>query len=339
MKDEDEVVNPENMIIDSPLPISAMKTEIILKQMRYSVGKIILNNETGTCFFVNIFYENQKASVLMTAYHVINEKNINNFKYITLNDDQITLEININKDTKIYYGKDFDITIIEIQHKEIGENKDKIKFLELDDIFKPSLENIYKNNSIYIPQYIKGNEVVVSFGLLKGIKDGNIRHKCCTEKGSSGSPILNILNNKVIGLHKGGGHNINLGSYLNKPIREYFSNFKKENEINLSITIYDKKHLFKPTYFLGEKDDSLKNKGNILEELNDTNTEIYINEKKYSFQKYFSPEKEGEYNIKIKFANLVENCSYMFYRCQDIRIIDMSNFNSEKIKNVVGMFE
>lgn len=64
----------------------------------------------------------------MTAYHIINEKNINNFKYITLNDEQITLEININKDTKIYYGQNFDITIIEVKDKEIGINKDKIKF-------------------------------------------------------------------------------------------------------------------------------------------------------------------------------------------------------------------
>ena len=84
----------------------------------------------------------------MTAYHIINEKNINNFKYITLNDEQITLEININKDTKIYYGQNFDITIIEVKDKEIGINKDKIKFKN-DKIFNPFLENIYKKK-VYI---------------------------------------------------------------------------------------------------------------------------------------------------------------------------------------------
>ena len=88
-------------------------------------------------------------------------------------------------------------------------------------------------------------------------------------------------------MHKGGGHYFNLGSYLNKPIIEYFSEFKKENEINLSITV-DECHLNQQIYFFGEADDSLKkNKVNILKELNDTNTEIYINEKKYIFKNIF----------------------------------------------------
>ena len=31
----------------------------------------------------------------------------------------------------------------------------------------------------------------------------NIIHTCSTDDGSSGSPILNLKNNKVVGIHKG----------------------------------------------------------------------------------------------------------------------------------------
>lgn len=44
------------MILDSPLPISKIKIEIKLEQMKNSMGKININNEAGTCFFANIFY-------------------------------------------------------------------------------------------------------------------------------------------------------------------------------------------------------------------------------------------------------------------------------------------
>ena len=42
-------------------------------------------------------------------------------------------------------------------------------------------------------------------GIIKNINEDNytIEHLCSTERGSSGSPILNLLNYKVIGIHKG----------------------------------------------------------------------------------------------------------------------------------------
>ena len=64
---------------------------------------------------------------------------------------------------------------------------------------------IYRNNSIYILQYPGGKRLGVSYGILKEIyedKKYNFKHLCCTEEGSSGSPIINIINNKLIGIHK-----------------------------------------------------------------------------------------------------------------------------------------
>ena len=55
-----------------------------------------------------------------------------------------------------------------------------------------------------------------------------------------------------------------------------------------------------------------------LKELNESNTELYINNKKYKYEKYFIPEKEGDYNILLKFNILMTDCSFMFYNCGNI---------------------
>ena len=51
-------------------------------------------------------------------------------------------------------------------------------------------------------------------------KEYNFNHKFSTKDGSSVSPILNI-NNKIIGIHKGGTTKYNVGTFLNYPIEEF----------------------------------------------------------------------------------------------------------------------
>ena len=49
-------------------------------------------------------------------------------------------------------------------------------------------------------------------------------------EGSSGSPIINLENNKVIGIHRGRyqkNYNFNIGTFLKIPINEYFWKIKK----------------------------------------------------------------------------------------------------------------
>ena len=52
---------------------------------------------------------------------------------------------------------------------------------------------------------------------------------------------------------------------------------------------------------------------NILTELNDSNTKLFINNKECKFDKYFEPQKEGIYKIKIIFNFYMTNCNFMFY--------------------------
>ena len=104
-----------------------------------------------------------------------------------------------------------------------------INFIELAiDKFKQN-SNIY-NQNIYILQYPKYGEeqkCAVSYGILREIENNyDLIHICSTDIGSSGSPILNISNNKIIGIHKASSknYNYNLGTYLKEPINEYLNN-------------------------------------------------------------------------------------------------------------------
>ena len=93
-----------------------------------------------------------------------------------------------------------------------------------DDI--DNLNNIYQNKSIYLLNYLQGKDAFVSCGLLTNIKENKIYHKCETDTGSSGSPILLLNNNKVIGVHNdtlNSPYNYNLGTSLIKPIIEFQS--------------------------------------------------------------------------------------------------------------------
>lgn len=97
--------------------------------------------------------------------------------------------------------------------------------MELDEnIFNEASESFYDSKSIYILQYPNGNNSSVSFGFINNIKDCNIYHLCSTETGSSGSPIINLFNNKVIGIHKEGSKifEFNKGTILKKPVKEFY---------------------------------------------------------------------------------------------------------------------
>ena len=231
--------NKELLLEKYPIPITIEETYKIIEQMEKYICKIYKNKGgKGTGFFANIPFENIKIPVLITNHHIINKEYINKNKTIniTINDDKNNIIIKIGNNRRIYSSEKYDTTIIEIFPKE-----DKINyFLEFEDnIFKEGSKNFYENQSIYVIQYPKSIKAAVSYGILKEIRDHDILHCCSTEKGSSGSPILSILNKKVIGIHKEGiNHfNFNKGTFLKFPINEFINNIKNNNNsiINLNI--------------------------------------------------------------------------------------------------------
>ena len=64
------------------------------------------------------------------------------------------------------------------------------------------IKHIKMSQYIYILNYAGGKVIVVSYGIIKDVEENDIRHLCCTDRGSSGYPLINLKNNKVIGIHK-----------------------------------------------------------------------------------------------------------------------------------------
>ena len=218
-----------------PKPVPIERTKIILNQMQKKVCKIYKSiSEKGTGFFCNIRYNNRIMHTMITNYHIIDKNYIKNNKEIkiTINDDKISINIQLNNKI-IYTNETYDITIIEIKKENINE------FLEIDDnLFDEDSEKFY--HSIYIINYPKASIaelgiVGVSYGSINDIDDYNIYHFCCTDKGSSGSPILNLLNNKIIGIHKSGTNfKLNKGTFLKGPIKDFIDKYLKNNKDNIN---------------------------------------------------------------------------------------------------------
>ena len=90
------------------------------------------------------------------------------------------------------------------------------------------------------------------------------------------------------------------------------------NEIKMKIKI-NKEDINKEIYLIynKEKENSQPHNITLMYYLDESNTELYINDKKEKYKKYFIPEKEGIYLIKLKFNICIKDCSYFFYGCKN----------------------
>jgi len=240
------------MIKDYPEPVGIKQTQIILDQMIHCIGKLKINSTNGTCFFCKVPFGKFDIKVLMTNYHVLKEKDYNwsTELNILLNDDKEAKVIKLEEDRRTYFNEKYDIALIELL-----ETDNINHYLELDDnLFKEEINAFYKNISLYIPQYPYGKTAVVSYGLSIGnIDNFEIKYKCSTEHGSSGSPILNLVNNKVIGIHKKGSlFDYNMGTLLKFPLNDFFDLINKEKDKQyIDTNIFPGKDIYRYPY--GEK--------------------------------------------------------------------------------------
>ena len=182
----------EKFIEKSTSPIYVNGVKLILNQMTKCICKIYAKDGSkSTGFFCKIPYPDKShlLPILVTTYHSLDYlKNDDSFQ-ISINDEYEFRNIKINNMRKIYMDKKIDTIFIEILPE------DKINdFLEIDDIIfkEEELKYIYKNNSVYVLQYIK-DELAVSSGLLKGIHESELIHYCNTYHGSAGMKLFKIL--------------------------------------------------------------------------------------------------------------------------------------------------
>ena len=213
-------------------PVSIEKTKKILWQMEKTICKILsYDGIKATGFFCKIPYKKRLLPVLITNNHVIDNGYFYKSKKIlfSVNDDKMIYELQFDYYRKIYSSSKYDVTIIEIKKED---NLD-IDYVEVDEeIFSNNddINYIYTLKSIYALGYPKG-KLMVSYGVIKNIgdiDDFKLIHLCKTDEGGSGSPLLNINNGKVIGIHTMlKSHRFYYGTFLNYPINEF------NNDINL----------------------------------------------------------------------------------------------------------
>ena len=125
----------------------------------------------------------------------------------------------------------------------------------------------------------------------------------------------------------------NIATLLKYPLNEIKN--MKSNEIEIEVEVKEE-DIGKEIYFLS-KIIGFNNIG-VNEEIDESNTEIYINNKKAEFKKYFIPNKEGIYLIKLKLNFDFKNCYCMFEGCENIKAIDLSSFKTKNVTNMSYIF-
>ena len=209
-------------------PVNIEGTKTILGQMNNCICKINNNQIIGTGFFCKIPYiNNTKINVLITSYQIINEFYLNQYNFINLligDYNQLKI-INLEPTRNIYFNKEYNTTIIELKEYDNINN-----YLELDDnlfVNNNTIQSLFENESIYILNYYNGGKAIVSYGILNKLNGSNIAHGCAFDPISNGAPILNLTNNKVIGISlESMIINNNRGIILKYPIEDYINKYK-----------------------------------------------------------------------------------------------------------------
>ena len=231
------------------------------------------------------------------------------------------------------------------------DNLDFNNFLEIDEnIFKLNQYDDFKKQSIYLLFY-HGEASKNSMGKIKYIdkKDNyNIYHTCITFQGSSGCPIINLDNNRVIGIHKGSHKvkDLNLGTIIKQPIKQFYEENQnnknnnyiisvieiKEEDINKDIRIINSFEQSKLKVF-GEQHVESNNEKEIKD-----NCQIKINNELIPFNYYHKFNTKGKFIIEYYFKNNMNNISFLFFNCSSLIYIDLSNFNTQNMTNISFMF-
>ena len=242
-------------------------------------------------FFIHVNNGETIYQVLMTNMNVLEHIHNKTIDILIDNEPKMVELGNIK-----YADKENNICLVEI----LQNKNDNIQYIEIGDNFKSELDTNYFKESIYIIQY-NNKDISVSYGIINEIFNQEIRYSSNIDVNSKISIIFNLNNNKIIGISGNKSKYNYKGLLINYIIKKCFS----ENKIIITFDVYEY-DIGKKLYFLNE---------GIFKELNKYNTELYINDKKEKFEKYFKPDKIGKYLIKLKFNTYLKYCSYMFARC------------------------
>ena len=215
-------------------------------QKQNEVCKMDLDNKIkGSGFFCKLPFpdNNNLLPVLISCYQTINESILKKDKISISTYNKKNIEINLDNRIK-YFNKEYDIAIIEIKDKDGIDN-----YFDVDKkILEKNIDN-YIGESIYLLYYPDGKDMQISYGIIKeNNKDNNFNfnHLCCAGSGSLGGPIINLLNNKVIGMHISENkkeENFNIGLFLKYAIFEFINKYKNNNNY-MKLNEFNNKYNF-----------------------------------------------------------------------------------------------
>ena len=261
--------------------------EKINEQMKKSSCKIENEKGNGSGFFCLIPFPDKanRLPVLMTNNHVLPKEDIMKDKIINICMNNHKFSIYIDESRKTYTNEKYDITIIEIN---IKDKLDINTFLEIDDsIYKENPYEYLKARSIYLIHYPKSsNNPEFAVGKIKylTLDTKTIEHTCTSEFGSSGSPILDLKTNKILGIHKGAESNkkMNVGTFIKEPIEIFYEEYKNKLsgiENKNKIEENEIKKIDNNVNNYGNNNKNNNNNNNILINKNDNLNENIINNK------------------------------------------------------------
>ena len=69
------------------------------------------------------------------------------------------------------------------------------------------------------------------------------------------------------------------------------------------------------------------------------NCKIKLNNKYIDFNYFYNFKEKGKYIIKYIFTNIITRTNYMFYGCESLTNLDLSNFNTQNVENMSHMFD
>ena len=214
-------------------------------------------------------------------------------------------------------------------------------FLEINyNMSQDNSANIYKNNLIYLLNYVKENDKIDLYhGIINKINPRNskIDYYSINGEASIGSPIIKKDNYKIIGIQT--GNNNKTGVFIKDLIQEFYTvNLIKKKEIEENkntLTIIYKINNPKPIKIFGVE---------FVE--NNKKCKIIVKGKEQKICEFLDVYELG-YNLKkdkfleIKLKNLDEITNYfcMFYNCELLYSLpDISKLNTKHVTNMRSMF-
>ena len=329
-----------------PIPLKfADKVKLSICKISYHY-----NNKTilGTGFFMKYF---ESLKLLITNYHVIFPALMNiNIEIEIWNNKKLIL--NLKGRYIKFLEKPKDITAIEI--KTTDDIYKDIQFLNYDLNYIHNGYNIYNNAYIFTIEHPLGEDASAASGKIIEIYKSQFDHNISTDNGSSGSPIILLNLMMVIGIHKNTDSNkVNGGTFIGELINEINYDLKSRNQSNIIIN--------NENYIIGEiyiKDEDVNEEIRIInsyEEARRNNDwikfekelkneeqikecEIEMNNKLVPFNYLYKFKNKGKCKIKYKFKKNLTNTNFMFYGCDSIINLNLSNFNTQNITNMGFMF-